>query len=353
MKATLRALLVEDNPGDARLVRHHLGDDLVAEFVGDLDVVHVETLADAVAELDGEGYHVVLLDLGLTETTGLDTLDRVAETAPDVPVVVLTGNRDNDVAVEAIRRGAQDYLTKDRIDPHTLARSLRYAVERRRQERELERQNERLEEFAGLVSHDIRNPLNVAQGHLELAREECDDGGDHLDTVAAAHGRMVELVEDVLTLARKGETVSEVEPVALSGVVETARTNTGVGDALTVVDSLPVVEADPERLCTVFENLFRNAVDHGGEDVHIRVGVLDSVPGFYVEDDGLGIPPESLSTVFEPGYTTAASGTGFGLAIVERIVEAHGWSVEPTRATGGGARFEVTVPEWAVRSPDE
>ena len=211
---------------------------------------------------------------------------------------------------------------------------IRDVSERKRRERELERQNERLNEFASIVSHDLRNPLNVAQGRLELAREEHDS--PDLEDVARAHDRMEALIEDLL--ARDGTSTDGWEPVELAGLVRECWEGVDTADASLRVETDRTVRADRSRLRQLFENLLRNAVDHAGGDVRVVVGDLSD--GFYVEDDGPGVPVDERDRVFETGYTTDPEGTGYGLSIVETVAEAHGWSVRVTDGTDGGARFE-------------
>jgi len=207
--------------------------------------------------------------------------------------------------------------------------------------RELERQNERLEEFASVISHDLRNPLNVAEGHLEMAMEEYDD--EHLEAVAEAHGRIEMLVEDLLTLARQGKQIEAPEPVELARLVEECWRNVETGDATLDVETASTVMADESRLEQLLENLFRNAIEHGGEAVTVTVG--DREGGFYVEDDGPGIPAAEREQVLESGYSTKDEGTGFGLSIVQTVAEAHGWEVSVTDGASGGARFEFSTGE--------
>ncbi|PSQ57313.1 PAS domain-containing sensor histidine kinase [Halobacteriales archaeon SW_8_68_21] len=215
---------------------------------------------------------------------------------------------------------------------------IRDISDRKRRERELERQNERLDAFASIVSHDLRNPLNVARGRLELAREESDPR--HLDDVERAHERMETLIDDLLTLARDGEDAGDLEPVDLDTLVRECWEGVGTAGASLRVEADLMVRADRSRLRQVLENLIRNAVDHGGADVTVVVGDLDG--GFYVEDDGPGIPESDRDRVFEGGYTTDPDGTGFGLEIVSEVAAAHDWSVRAAEGTGGGARFEFT-----------
>ena len=223
----------------------------------------------------------------------------------------------------------------------------------------LARQNERLDAFASVVSHDLRNPLTVAMGRLDLAREEVES--EHLDDAAGALDRMNGLIEDVLTYARSGRSAADPAPVDLREAVDDAWLMVGDGGELVVEDDLGRLRADEGLLGQLLENLFRNAVDHGGPDVTVRVGRLDGDrveadgagaggddgadppgPGFYVEDDGPGLPDDLGQSVFDPGVSTAPAGVGLGLSIVREIVDAHGWSVAARGADGGGTRIEVT-----------
>ena len=211
-------------------------------------------------------------------------------------------------------------------------------TEAKANERQLHREIDRLDKFAGIVSHDLRNPLNVAQGHLGLVESECDS--DHIDPVRDSLVRMNEIITDTLTLARQGRIVDETEPVSIRNAAEESWRNTETGGAdLSVVDDRSI-HADPHRLQSVFENLFRNSIEHAG-DVGVRVGAVGDA-GFYVEDDGPGIPEADRESVFKAGYSTTNESSGFGLTIVQDIAAAHGWEVVATDAEGGGARFEFT-----------
>ena len=217
----------------------------------------------------------------------------------------------------------------------------REITERKRRERELEQKTERLEEFAGIVSHDLQTPITVADARLEMAREECDS--EHLPAIGDALTRMGEIIDATLTLAREGQIVDETKPVDLDDLADRCFRTVAPGSASVRIAVESTIRADPERLRHVFENLFANAVEHAGEDVTVRVDDLSE--GFYVADDGPGIPAEEREMVFEAGYSKAESGTGFGLAIVEEIVEAHGWEISVTESDGGGARFEISGVE--------
>jgi signal transduction histidine kinase len=203
-------------------------------------------------------------------------------------------------------------------------------------ERQLERQNDRLDNFASMVSHDLRNPLNVVQGRLELAL--ADEDTTHLDPALRAATRMGELIDDMLWLAKQGQDLDSVEPVDIDTLATEAWALVDTVDARLTVETDATIEADRSRLAQVFENLFRNAVEHGGEDVSVTVGRTGS--GLYVADDGPGLSEAELATATEIGYSGRPDGTGLGLAIVDDVAAAHGWTLELDDSEAGGLRVE-------------
>ena len=215
----------------------------------------------------------------------------------------------------------------------------REITHQKRNERELEATNQRLDQFASVVAHDLRNPLSVARGFLKIAKETGNE--EDFETVESAHDRSEQLIEDLLTLARGETTIEGVEEIDLESITTEAWRFVDTEEAtLTIVDEVPTVTGDAGRLTQLFENLFRNAVEHGGADITVTVGQLDEDDGFYVEDTGSGIPQEKRDDVFNHGVTSSEGGTGFGLSIVADIAKAHGWTVSVTDGSDGGARFE-------------
>ncbi|MFB6251048.1 MAG: sensor histidine kinase [Halobellus sp.] len=219
----------------------------------------------------------------------------------------------------------------------TVADMIGHSLARVRRETKLAAQNERLETFASVISHDLRNPLNVVTGSLHMARQNHDS--EHLDRAARAADRMDGLVDQVLNLARQGRDVSDPKRINLNAVSRRAWETVETRDTTLEMATIGHTKGDPKRLREGFENLFRNAIEHGGVPVTVRVGPVDG--GFYVEDDGPGIPEPDREAVFKRGYTTD-DGTGLGLAIVQSIFEAHGWSIRAREGCDGGARFEIT-----------
>jgi len=229
-------------------------------------------------------------------------------------------------------------------------------TDRKQYEHQLEKERDRLEDFARTVAHDLRNPLTIALGHAEIAqyRQPDERVSDPLETAIAALERMGTVIDEVLTLSEQGETIHEPERVALTDVVTTAWDHVDTASAsLSIGDDVSghTVRADGSRLRTLLENLFRNAVEHGGPDVTVRAGTLATGGGFFIEDDGPGFPETDSSRIFDSGFTTSDEGTGFGLAIVRQVVDAHGWSIVATDSEGteGGARFEITGVEHVER----
>jgi len=247
----------------------------------------------------------------------------------------------------------------------------RDVTERYEQAGRLSEQNDRLAEAADLLAHDLRNPLSVASGHLELARDR--GRTESLDSVAAAHERIERIIADVRLATREGGLSTDIRPTDIAAVAREAWEYVDTADAVFEAPATFRLDADPDRLLGLFENLFRNAVEHGStgnqnaersddsvehgstsnrtqsddavehggssDDTPVTVRLETTADGFAVEDDGPGIDPDVRDRIFDPGVSGTASGTGFGLYIVHTIAAAHGWDVTVTEGDGG-ARFE-------------
>lgn len=300
--------------------------------------------ADAYVERD-DG-RTVLDDIAIAELpAALTATDGGA--GPDTATVTTT--RPNDVQ-ERVTFDVRTTPIEDRYGiVRGLAVVLRDVTAQEQRKRALETQNERLEEFTGVVSHDLRNPLQLIDGKIRLARQTGDF--DHLADASNAVDRMERMLDELLTLARQGQTIAETEPIALAECCRTAWDGVATDDATLVADTERTVAADAARLQRLFENLFRNSVEHAGPDVTVTVGDTDR--GFYVADDGPGIPVDQWDAIFEFGTTFAEDGTGFGLAIVETVVEAHGWSITAGESEAGGARFDVALADNDQFHPDD
>ncbi|MFC7077576.1 hybrid sensor histidine kinase/response regulator [Haloarcula halophila] len=347
----LSVLLVEDNPGDAKLVEHHFDSSDATYFVDDVELTHIESLG-AVADVETEGYDVLLLDLGLPESTGLETLDRATEMVSDLPIIVLTGMQDRRKSMDAIERGAQDYLPKSELDGDRLVRALRYAVVRSRQQRALRRRRDQMEFFNSILQHDMLNGMNVIRSRAELLTETLDgDDQEYAETVVDWSDDIIDLTEKVRsvlkTLSEDGMT--EMERRDLGEVLDEAADRArSMSDECTVDNHVMGIQVEADELLEdVFGNLFTNAVEHAGEDVTIDVTatIEDVVVRVRIADDGSGIPPDQRRRVFERGKKgSGSSGTGFGLYFVDSMIESYGGNIWIEESDAGGAAFVVDLP---------
>jgi len=338
----------------------------------------VEQMDDPVLILDRDD-RIVDANPAAARLFGWDGVDRVvgesvADACASCPAVVewqFSEETTGELAVEAADGRPHHFdLWETLLDGE--GRSSRVVVFR--DVTALKRQNERLERVGHTIAHDLRNPLNVAQGQLELARADDTDAEDHLDRVADSHRRMADIIDEILEMARD-EDAGRTDRHSLRAVAERAWENVDTADADLSLDAdLGSVEADEDQLASAFENLFRNAVEHGsassrppsddavehgstsprsgthenaverGTDATVRVGALDG-EGFYVADDGPGIPERDREAVFEHGFTTRNGGNGVGLSVVADVADRHDWCVTVTDSENGGARFEFRDPE--------
>jgi len=338
----------------------------------------LESVADAYWVIDPEGYVTRWSDddgsvTGYASEEAIGTHSSVFHPEEHVPriqeaIEEMKSEGTTEVEADLQRKGGERVpylftgtaLTDDDGRIESMCGLGRDISDRKRREAELKRQNERLEEFVGMVSHDLRNPINVLQGRLDLAEETGDS--EQFDRCREALRRMDELIDDLLALGRLGQPVEpeEVGPVDLDAVVGRCWEAVRTPGATVEAGSDLVIVADRGRLRRLFENLFRNAVEHsstsppasredavehGGTGVAVTVGALPG--GFFVEDDGPGIPAEERESVFERGYSTSDDGSGIGLSIVREVAEAHGWELEIVEGSEGGARFEITGVEHA------
>ncbi|MEZ3117435.1 PAS domain S-box protein [Halobaculum sp. MBLA0147] len=239
--------------------------------------------------------------------------------------------------LQAVAEETDAFDERDAELAEILANHARVALDRLDREATLERQNERLEEITAVVSHDLQSPLNVASGRLDLAREECDS--EHLDDVATALDRSQELIDGLLELTSGGTADRDTEAIELATAAEAAWVTVGGDDAHLVVETDATLRASSSRLRQLLENLFGNAVEHGGPTVTVTVERTGD--GFAVSDDGPGIPADEREAVLDAGYSTARDGTGLGLSIVRDVAREHGWTVAVGESDDGGARIEV------------
>lgn len=236
---------------------------------------------------------------------------------------------------QAVSRDPATFDEQDLELAELLISHSKSALDRITHEQQVRQQTDQIEQLVSVVSHDIRSPLSVAQGHLEMLRDEYES--PHIDDIEQAHQRITELVDTVLTL--RESTNNELnEAVSLERLAKRSWETVETPEAKLVTDGDDVLTGDPSRLQQLFENLYRNTIDHSSGQVTVTVGEL--ADGFYVEDTGPGIPENEREKIFTPGYSTDADNTGLGLAIVQNVAQTHGFEVVVTQANSGGVRFE-------------
>lgn len=350
----LHVLLVEDNPNDATLIERHLSGAGTELLPRRIEVRHEERLTDALAAVDEGGIDLVLLDLGLPESSGPETFDRVKEQLTDLPVIVLTGLRDEEAAVTVLKEGAQDYLNKGSIDREQLIKSIRYALERQERESKLRRTTEQLEVLNRILRHDLQNDIQVLLGWLDALKMEIDGENDRLNSALSTVEHMQELTENTkeyMDLVGGKETIT-LDTVRLDDMLdaECEKAISSYPDAeFTLPESMPDITVRANgMLSSVFRNLLKNAITHNDKDTpQIEIG-LQLQPDnalVLIGDNGPGIPDNQKESLFGKGTQgSGGSGTGIGLYLVETLVTEFGGDIwiednEPT-----GAIFCVELP---------
>src|ERR1022692_3829010 len=370
-KGTPNVLLVEDNPGDADLVRLRL-----VEGKSDVHVNCVPRLADALAWLETETPTCVLLDLNLPDSHGAETFRRIMQKAPNVPVVILSGQDDETLALKAVHQGVQDYLVKGDITSKQLERALRYAVERQGLLRSLEitrkQQLEFKNQFLSHVSHELRTPLTCIHQYVTLLLDGLagpvpPDQSDHLKTVLKSVNQLHAMIRDLLGAPRAEKGKMRIEPrcIALGELIQQTvammhptADEKKIGLEIGLDQRLPLVLADPDRVLEVLINLVDNAIKFTPRDgaVMVRACMVEADPGSVyvsVSDSGRGINPDTKMLIFERYQDPDAvdnnrSGLGLGLFICREIVRLHEGRIWVSGEPGQGSTFTFTLPVYSL-----
>lgn len=372
----INVLLVEDNPGDARLMG-----EMLAEANNRFNLEYAQWLSAGLARVIADDIDVILLDLSLPDSQGFDTFVKMHTQAPDIPILVLTGLDDADMAVKAVHQGAQDYLVKGGVDSATLVRAIRYAIERQQmlvdleqrvseRTRELAEANEQLKEldrlkskFVSDVSHELRSPITNLSLYLELLERARPEKQSHYLTILKNQTRrLIQLVEDILNLSRldAGKDALVFSPVDLNAITRQVAIAhrlraqaAGLILAFEPAFDLPPVLGDPNQLTQVVTNLVDNAINYTPQGTINISTLLDSETGqvcLVIVDTGSGIGSPDLAHIFDRFYRGQYAsdytipGTGLGLAIVKEIIDLHNGAVTVASTEAGGTTFKVWLP---------
>lgn len=381
--APLTVLLVEDNAADADLVAEALDDAAAGGGAGSrVALVHVTRLTAALRHMAEQAVDAVLLDLSLPDSQGLATFRSLHERMPGVPLVVLSGLADEEVAARAVHEGAQDYLVKGELSGRLLSRALRYAIERQRAEAERIRLAQREEAaqaraaaaeaalrmrsaFLADAAHELKTPLTALLGSVQLLLRQIERDGvpDPASLVARLRGaerqatRLSRLVAQLLDVADVESGAVRLAPTAtdLGALVEASAAmvqgRTSRHRLRVQIAARSVVVVDGRRMEQVLTHLLDNAVTFSPQGGDIAVEVAVPAPGVArvaVRDHGLGIPPERRAQLFAPFFQAHAeahrSGLGLGLYLSRRLVALHRGTLVAEFPTDGGTRFVIDLP---------
>ena len=365
-------LLIEDNPGDADLVRLRL-----VQGKSAVDVSCVNRLSDGLTSLQEKSPGVILLDLNLPDSQGAETFRKVLEKAPNVPVVILSGQDDEELAMKALHQGVQDYLVKGSISSSGLDRAMRYAVERQALLRSLEmsrkQQLEFKNQFLSHVSHELRTPLTCIHQYVTilldgLAGDVSPEQRDHLQTILKSVNQLGAMVHDLLEASRAESGKVRIEPhcVVLNDLIQLAVSMTrslanekSVGLEIGVDTRIPFIYGDPDRILEVLINLIENAIKFtpAGGGVNIQACLTQTDPDFVyvsVVDTGCGIDPAAKALIFERMYQdpnsvdSSRKGLGLGLFIAKELITLHGGRIWVASELGHGSTFSFTLPLYSL-----
>jgi signal transduction histidine kinase len=379
----IKILLIEDSRVATQLAKQMLTEAESPQFVTELKCA--DRLSTGLKYLDEEEIDIVLLDLTLPDSHDLETFTTVHGKAQEVPIVVMSGIEDEKLAIEAVQRGAQDYLVKGQIDSNLLKRSILYAIERHRVEKELrrhrehleelveertvelkaivealERSNKDLEQFAYVASHDLQEPLRMVASYVQLLERRYKDrlDSDAKEFIAfAVDGatRMQKLINDLLSYSRvstRGKEFKDTDSKsALDQAIDNLRMVIKDSGARITYDKLPEISSDESQLIQLFQNLIDNAIKFRSEkppQIHVSVKGKGNEWLFSVADNGIGIDSqyaERIFVIFQRLHEREKyPGTGIGLAICKRIIERHGGRIWVESELGKGSTFFFTIP---------
>ena len=352
----LRVLVVEDDDDHAEIVLGLLEDVRRPR----VNAVRARSLAQALSMLAANRADAVLLDQKLPDSDFWETVPRVVEAAPRLPILVLTSLNDLDLALDAVNQGAQDYLVKSELNADGLVRALRYAIERKRHSAAAEQSRTVMTLFAHAVAHEIKSPLAAARLQIDLARGVVEDAGGpahalvHLERAEDMVVRTTALIADLL---RFGVVEAGSEPIHLGPVLQEAidelEPDILVTGAQISVGPMPTIPGDKTKLRQLFANLLANALKYRRQHdpPHVRVeSAADGTGGwsFSVSDDGIGMGTADLDRVFglfQRGHDPQQyPGSGLGLALCRQIVEGHGGMIWAESEAGGGTTIRFSLP---------
>jgi signal transduction histidine kinase len=358
--AEVTVLVVEDSDDDALFLKKNLEQGIEYAFVDDIEIERESSLSAAIDACNRRHFDAVFLDLGLPDANGIETLRRFTDAEFDVPVIVQTGLRDKETALEAIRQGAQEYLVKGESGPETIVKSMRHAIERSKNERQLRRHRDQMEFFNSILRHDMLNGMQIIRGNVYGLADELDgEPGEKAETILEWSDNIVDLTEkirDILDTLTSEDTTELQRFVVDDVMADLVAEIEGIRDGVTVTvdcDDDAAVQAN-ELFVDVLRNLLINAVKHTKPepvDIEVTAESDGDTVEIAVADNGPGVDDARKQRIFDRGETSgSAGGSGFGLYFVDSIVETYGGSVTVEDNEPQGAQFILTLPNARAES---
>jgi signal transduction histidine kinase len=378
---SVKVLLVEDNLAEANLYQEFLKQNNSQEF----SLFHTQGLQDTLQEISQNNYDLILLDLSLPDSEGLSSLTVLLEKVPSSAIVILTNTNDEELAIESVRLGAQDYLVKRQINPDLLIRSLQYAIERKQTLERLRQINQELEdrvaiqtaelvkvaemnyiksEFFSMFSHDIRNPLHTIQLAAQILQKSdekltMEKKKAHLEIIGSAIKNMSYLLDEISFISQSNTTRLKVQlshlnlPEFCRQLVEESK--------FAALDNQVEVEFnlngdfsqtiwDKNLLRHILSNLLVNAIKYSAPHSKVVFDLIrqEKTAIFRFQDQGIGISLTDQQYLFQPFYrgenVGKISGSGLGLAIVKKCIEAYAGEITVSSEIGIGTIFTLVLP---------
>ncbi len=404
MVKTIKILLFEDNPGDAGLIEDMVNDSINYSY----ELIIAESLEEGINLFKSDFFDIILLDLGLPDSDGINTFLNVQRESSETPIIILTGLNDESIGINAVQNGAQDYLTKGMVNPELLERSIKYSIERTKVQLELQkyrdsleeqvekrtieldkankrlkneiedhkktevklerylmelkRSNKELQQFAYVASHDLQEPLRMVSSFTQLLAKKYEgqldsDADEFIKFAVDGAKRMQMLINDLLAYSRVSSRFEEFQLVDLEKVFNESLQNLKVSiddnDARITSDSLPTIVADQSQIIQLFQNLVGNAIKFRGDEspeIHISAEEGEDEWIFRVIDNGIGIDSQHNDRIFRVFQRLherdSYPGTGIGLSICEKIVERHGGDIWVDSKLGNGSTFSFTISKY-------
>ena len=355
-------LIIDDNIDDRILCKRCLGKNISAN----LQILEASNGESGLNVLEDNIPDVILLDYSLPGRNGIEVLKRIRAKHPYIPVIMLTGQGNEEIAVQVMKEGAQDYITKSNINKDSLYRIIKIAVEHCEMQQKIDEQQKALSLFTRALAHDLKEPVRTIRSFLKLLKKESKFFGkslNYFNRISIAANNMSNLIDSVFTYTRLADaTELKMQKCNMNEVIKNVMINLGQqikeSGAKIVYDKLPFVHANETQMTQLFQNLISNAINYTETNSVIKISATEGnkIVEFKVQDNGAGIAEENLYKIFEPFKRFNSNnnkGSGLGLAICQKIVEKHGGEICCESSVNEGATFSFSLSKSGIDNLEE